>query len=83
LVSQQPGHVPDELFELANTRFIHQLKSAMNIAPVKQTTGMVNEALWSTIPALGSGQCMLTGRAFRNPLLVNIRPARSKRLHTG
>jgi hypothetical protein len=27
LVSQQPGHVPDELFELANTRFIHQLKS--------------------------------------------------------
>ena len=83
LVSQQPGHVPDELFELANTRFIHQLKSATNIAPVKQTTGVVNEALWSTIPALGPGQCLLTGRAFRNPLLVNVRPARSKRLHTG
>jgi uncharacterized protein len=82
LVSQQPGHVPDELFELANTRFIHQLKSAMNIAPVKQTTGGVNEALWSTIPALGPGQCLLTGRTFRNPLLVNIRPARSKRLLT-
>ena len=83
LVSQQPGHVPDELFELANTRFIHQLKSATNIAPVKQTTGIVNETLWSTIPALGSGQCLLTGRTFRNPLLVNIRPAQSKRLHTG
>lgn len=83
LVSQQPGHVPDELFELANTRFIHQLKSAMNIAPVKQTTGGVHEALWSTIPALGAGQCLLTGRTFRNPLLVNIRPAKSKRLHTG
>jgi DNA helicase HerA-like ATPase len=81
LVSQQPGHVPDELFELANTRFIHQLKSAMNIAPVKQTTGAVNEALWSTIPALGAGQCLLTGRTFRNPLLVNVRPARSRRLH--
>jgi DNA helicase HerA-like ATPase len=82
LVSQQPGHVPDELFELANTRFIHQLKSAMNIAPVKQTTGGVHEALWSTIPALGPGQCLLTGRTFRNPLLVNVRPARSKRLLT-
>jgi len=82
LVSQQPGHVPDELFELTNTRFIHQLKSAMNIAPVKQTTGGVHEALWSTIPALGPGQCLLTGRTFRNPLLVNIRPARSKRLLT-
>ena len=80
LVSQQPGHVPDELFELANTRFIHQLKSAVNIAPVKQTTGGVHEALWSTIPSLGAGQCLLTGRTFKNPLLVNIRPARSKRV---
>src|SRR6266498_67555 len=82
LVSQQPGHVPEELFELANTRFIHQLKSAMNIAPVKQTTGGVHEALWSTIPALGPGQCLLTGRTFKDPLLVNIRPAKSKRLLT-
>lgn len=82
LVSQQPGHVPEELFELANTRFIHQLKSVMNIAPVKQTTGGVHEALWSTIPALGPGQCLLTGRTFKNPLLVNVRPARSKRLLT-
>jgi hypothetical protein len=82
LVSQQPGHVPDELFELANTRFIHQLKSAMNIAPVKQTTGGIHEALWSTVPALGPGQCVLTARGFRNPLLVNVRPSRSKRLLT-
>lgn len=82
LVSQQPGHVPDELFELANTRFIHQLKSATNIAPVKLTTGGVHEALWSIIPALGPGQCLLTGRTFRNPLLVNMRPATSKRLLT-
>jgi DNA helicase HerA-like ATPase len=82
LVSQQPGRVPEELFELANTRFIHQLKSVMNIAPVKQTTGGVHEALWSTIPALGAGQCLLTGRAFRNPLLINVRPAKSKRLLT-
>jgi len=59
LVSQQPGHVPDELFELANTRFIHQLKSTSNLAPVKQTTGGVHDALWSTVPALGPGQCLL------------------------
>jgi DNA helicase HerA-like ATPase len=82
LVSQQPGHVPEELFELANTRFIHQLKSVGNIAPVKQTTGGVHDALWSTIPSLGPGQCLLTGRTFKNPLLVNVRPARSKRLLT-
>ncbi|MFA4846232.1 MAG: ATP-binding protein [Patescibacteria group bacterium] len=82
LVSQQPGHVPDELFELANTRFIHQLKSATNLAPVKQTTGGVHEALWSTIPALGPGQCLLTGSTFKNPLFVNVRPSKSRRLLT-
>src|SRR4029077_17729719 len=56
LVSQQPGHVPDELFELANTRFIHQLKSAANLAPVKQTTGGVHEALWSKRHSLAVGE---------------------------
>lgn len=82
LVSQQPGHVPDELFELANTRFIHQLKSAANLAPVKQTTGGVHEALWSNIPSLGPGQCLVTGAVFKNPLFVEIRPAKSRRMMT-
>jgi DNA helicase HerA-like ATPase len=83
LVSQQPGHVPDELFELANTRFIHQLKSVNNLAPVKATTGGVHEALWSTVPALGPGQCLVSGAIFRNPIFVTIRPAMSRRLLSG
>ena len=82
LVSQQPGHVPEELFELANTRFIHQLKSAGNLAPVRATTGGVHDALWSTVPGLGPGQCLMTGPSFRNPVFVQIRPARSRRMHT-
>lgn len=82
LVSQQPGHVPDELFELANTRFIHQLKSASNLAPVKQTTGGVHEALWSSIPSLGPGQCLVTSPVFKNPLFVEIRPAKTRRILT-
>lgn len=83
LVSQQPGHVPDELFELSNTRFIHQLKSTANLTPVRQTTGGVHEALWSTVPSLGPGQCLLAGSVFRNPIFVSIRPARSRRLLVG
>jgi DNA helicase HerA-like ATPase len=83
LVSQQPSHVPDELFELTNTRFIHQLKSAANLAPVRATTGGVHEALWTTIPALGAGQALLTGAVFRNPIFVNVRPAKSRRLLSG
>ena len=80
LVSQQPGHVPDELFELVNTRFIHQLKSSHNLAPVQKTTGGVHDALWTTMPALGPGQCLLTGEIFRNPLFVDMRPAQSRRI---
>jgi uncharacterized protein len=80
LVSQQPGHVPDELFELANTRFIHQLKSSSNLAPVQQTTGGVHEALWKTVPALAPGQCLLTGAVFRNPVFATMRPPRSRRM---
>jgi DNA helicase HerA-like ATPase len=83
LVSQQPSHVPDELFELVNTRFIHQLKSVSNLAPVKATTGGVHEALWTTVPALGPGQCLVNGAAFRSPLFVTIRPAQSRRLLSG
>ena len=82
IINNEPGHVPDELFELANTRFIHQLKSASNLAPVKQTTGGVHEALWSTIPSLGPGQCLVTGAIFNNPLFVEIRPAKTKRMLT-
>ena len=81
LVSQQPNHVPNEIFELTNTRFIHQMKSPSNIDPVKQTTAGVDETLWSNIPALGPGQCLLAGSVFKNPLFVNVRPSQSRRLH--
>ena len=80
LVSQQPNHVPDEIFELANTRFIHQVKSASNLDPIKQTTAGVDETLWSNIPAMAPGQCLLTGAVFKKPLFVNVRPAQSRRL---
>jgi uncharacterized protein len=80
LVSQQPGHVPDELFELANTRFIHQLKSSSNLTPVRHTTGGVHDALWGTVPALAPGQCLLTGAIFRYPIFVSMRPSMSRRL---
>ncbi|MGE3601160.1 MAG: ATP-binding protein [Dehalococcoidia bacterium] len=67
LVSQQPGHVPDELFELANTRFIHQLKSAVNLAPVKATTGGVHEALWSTAVTWSGSMPSYRGHVQESP----------------
>ncbi|MDX1419674.1 MAG: ATP-binding protein [Rubricoccaceae bacterium] len=80
LVSQQPNHVPDEIFELANTRFIHQLRSLSNLEPIKETTGSVDETLWSSVPGMSPGRCLLTGAIVRNPVFVDVRPARSRRL---
>ncbi len=80
LVSQQPNHVPDEMFELANTRFIHQIKSMTNLQPVKETTGSVDENLWTTVPAIEPGRCLLAGAAFKTPLFMDVRPARSRRM---
>ncbi len=81
LVSQQPNHVPKEIFELTNTRFIHQIKSPNNLEPVKKSTAGVDEKLWGSIPAMGPGQCLLAGSVFKNPLFLNVRPSQSLRLH--
>lgn len=80
LISQQPNHVPDELFELANTRFIHQMKAVSNLDSLKQTTGGVHEALWSEVPVLGVGRCLVSGTIFNNPIFVDVRPAKTRRL---
>jgi len=82
LVSQQPNHVPDELFELANTRFMHQMKSTSNLNAVKDTTGGVHDALWSTVSSLGPGQCLLASSSLSNAMLLAARPAKSKRALT-
>ena len=80
LISQQPNHVPDEMFELANTRFIHQIKSTTNLQPVKETTGAVDDNLWTSVPAIEPGRCLLTGTTFETPLFMDVRPARSRRM---
>ncbi len=82
LVSQQPNHVPNEIFELCNTRFIHQIKSPNNLDPVRKSTAGVEETIWSSIPAMGPGQCLLAGSVFKNPLFLTVRPSQSLRMHS-
>ncbi len=81
LVSQQPNHVPDEVFELTNTRIIHQIKSPANLEPLQRTTPGVDNTMWDTVATLGPGQGLITGAVFNKPLLINMRPTQSNRLH--
>lgn len=78
-VSQQPSHLPPEIFELCNTRVVHSMKSEANIGALKSTAGDVSEEMWGNVPSLGAGQAVLSCPQLRDPVVINVRPSESKR----
>ena len=78
-ISQQPSHLPEEIFELCNTRFVHCIKSEHNLNPLKKTSGDIVNELWDMVPALGPGQALVTSPQFNHTVLTNVRPSQSKR----
>jgi DNA helicase HerA-like ATPase len=81
-VSQQPGHLPPEIFELCNTRVIHALRSTHNLDSLIATTGDVNADLWARVPLLGQGQAVLSSPQLNRSVVLSMRPAASKRKFT-
>lgn len=78
-VSQQPGHLPPEIFELCNTRLVHNLRSMHNLEALMATTGDINSELWARCPLLGTGQCIISSPQLNRPAVVSMRPAASRR----
>jgi DNA helicase HerA-like ATPase len=78
-ISQQPAHLPGEIFELCNTRIIHSIKSEHNLQALKATGGDIIEEVWNQISGLGVGQAVISSPQFNHPIQVNVRPAKSKR----
>jgi hypothetical protein len=78
-VSQQPGHLPAEIFELCNTRLVHTLRSMHNLDALMATTGDVTRELWSRCPLLGTGEAILSSPQFQRSVVASIRPAASSR----
>jgi DNA helicase HerA-like ATPase len=78
-VSQQPGHLPPEIFELCNTRIVHALRSAHNLEALVATTGDVSRDLWARCPLLGQGQAVLSSPQLNRSVIVAMRPAMSQR----
>jgi hypothetical protein len=74
-VSQQPGHLPPEIFELCNTRIVHTLRSMHNLEALMATTGDVSHDLWARCPLLGQGQAVLTSPQLNRSVIVALRPA--------
>ena len=78
-VSQQPGHLPPEIFELCNTRMVHNLRSMHNLDALMATTGDIAGELWARCPLLGTGEAILSSPQLNRPAVVAMRPAASRR----
>jgi len=78
-VSQQPGHLPPEIFELCNTRLVHTLRSMHNLDALMATTSDVTRELWAQCPLLGTGEAIFSTPQFRRSIVVSVRPAASQR----
>lgn len=78
-ISQQPSHLPNEIFELCNTRIVHTIKSQANLGALKLTAGDVSEEMWNNVPSLGVGQAVISCPQLRDPIVVNVRPCKTKR----
>ncbi|MBY0513975.1 MAG: ATP-binding protein [Gemmataceae bacterium] len=81
-VSQQPGHLPAEMFELCNTRLVHTLRSMHNLDALMATTSDVTGELWARCPLLGTGEAILSSPQLKRPAVVCMRPAASRRKFT-
>lgn len=78
-VSQQPGHLPPEIFELCNTRIVHNVRSLHNLEALKSTASDVGAEVWARCPLLRPGEAVVSSPQLDRPCVVQIRPAASVR----
>ena len=81
-VSQQPGHLPQEVFELCNTRVVHNLRSQSNLDALRSTAGDVAQSLWDHCPLLGPGEALVSSPQLKRAVVARIRHASSRRKFT-
>lgn len=81
-ISQQPAHLPNEIYELCNTKIVHQTTGKRNLDALHVSAGSVNEAVWGEVPLLGQGRALIISPQFSHPVLCDIRPCSSNREHT-
>lgn len=81
-ISQQPSHLPPEIYELCNTKIAHQTTGGKNLEAIKGATGGVDSSVWDDVPRLGQGTCLFISSYFKNrPMFCNVRPCMSERRH--
>lgn len=82
-ISQQPSHLPNEIFELCNTRIVHSIRSETNINIIKRASGDIGDEMWNIVPSLAVGQALIDSPQYRNPILIDMRPCKTGRMFIG
>lgn len=81
-VSQQPGHLPPEIFELCNTRIVHNVRSLHNLEALIATASDVGQETWTRCPLLRPGEAVISSPQLDRACEIMIRPAASFRKFT-
>jgi hypothetical protein len=81
-ISQQPAHLPNEIYELCNTKIVHQTTGHRNLEALKVSAGSVNEAVWNEVPIFGQGRALIISPQFAHPVLCDVRPCLTHREYT-
>jgi DNA helicase HerA-like ATPase len=81
-ISQQPSHLPQELYELCNNLFVHETKGNKNVDALKGSAGIINEGIWHDVPTLGQGRAIVVSPQFKHPVITRMNPSRCRRRMT-
>jgi len=73
-ITQLPQHLPDEVLGLINNWILHKIGDANVVNRLRRSIGGIDESLWRHLPALASGQAVVTFTSQARPLLVGIDP---------
>ncbi len=81
-ISQQPSHLPPEIYDLCNTKIVHQTSGGNNLDAIRNSAGGADSGVWNDVPVLAQGTCVFISSYFKNrPMFVDVRPCSSARRH--
>jgi len=74
IISQRPSKLDSDVTSQCNTLVTMRLKNPEDQAFIRQASEMLSEQDIDELPALSTGEALVTGEAIRAPLLVKVGP---------
>ncbi len=78
LISQRPGKLDGDVLSQCNTQILLRIVNPVDQAKVAEGVESVGRELLRELPALSKGQAILAGAALPTPVLVRVRPRRTR-----